>query len=48
MNNSRRINSLPDELPLGVGEFLGHTHLVGVEVVNVAQLGFGSRSLRRT
>ena len=37
---------LPHQLPLGIGEFLRQPCLIGVEVVNVAQLGFGSRFLR--
>ena len=30
---------MPDDLALGVAEFFGQAHLIGVEVVHLAQLG---------
>ena len=41
------VTRLPHQLPLGIGEFLRHAYLVGVEVVDVAQLGVRACFLRR-
>ncbi len=40
------VAGLPYQLPLGVGQLLGHADLVGMEVVDLAQIGLSRGSGR--